>query len=64
MGEPMLSFVRQMRSVSTDPFSGGRNFVSHVAKKEWNVLPVTSTIETQFAVAPGTARAQLRARKS
>lgn len=63
MGEPMVSFVRQMRSVSTDPFSGGRNFVSHSAKKEWNVMPVTSTIETQFAVALGTARAQWRARK-
>ena len=63
MGEPMISFIRQMRSVSTDPFSGGRNFVSHVAKKEWNVMPVTSTIETQYAVAPGTARAQWRARQ-
>lgn len=64
MGEPMISFIRQMRSVSTDPFSGGRNFVSHIAKKEWNIMPVTSTIETQFAVAPGTARAQWRARKA
>ncbi len=63
MGEPMLPFIRQMRSVSSDPYSGGRNFVSHVCKKEWNIVPVTSTIETQFAVAPGTARAQWRLRQ-
>jgi TPP-dependent pyruvate/acetoin dehydrogenase alpha subunit len=55
MGASMIDFVRQMRSSMTDPFSGGRNFVSHIAKKEWNIMPVTSTIETQFAVAPGTA---------
>jgi len=64
MGEPMVSFVRQMRSVSTDPFSGGRNFVSHIAKKEWNVMPVTSTIETQFSVAPGSARVQMKLRRA
>lgn len=62
MGEPMESFVRQMKNVAGDPFSGGRNFGAHIAKREWNVVPVTSTIETQFAVAPGTARAQRRAR--
>ena len=62
MGALMIDFIRQMRNVSQDPFSGGRNFVSHIAKKEWNVMPVTSTIETQFAVAPGTAMAQRRAR--
>ncbi len=63
MGEPMLPFVRQMKNVSTDPYSGGRNFVAHAAKKEWNLMPITSTIETQFLVALGTARAQWRARK-
>lgn len=62
MGAPMIDFVRQMRNVAQDPFSGGRNFVSHIAKKSWNVMPVTSTIETQFSVAPGTAWAQRRAR--
>ena len=63
MGQPMLDFIRQMNSKATDPFSGGRNFVSHICKKEWNVLPVTSTIETQYSVAPGTAMAQTRAYK-
>lgn len=64
MGAPMIDFIRQMKNVSTDPFSGGRNFVAHIAKSEWNVLPVTSTIETQFVVAPGTAMAQARNRKN
>lgn len=64
MGQPTIDFIRQMKCVTTDPFSGGRNFVSHVCKKEWNIVPVTSTIETQFAVAPGTARAQMKRRAS
>ncbi len=63
MGAPMIDFLRQMKSTATDPFSGGRNFVSHLVKKEWNLVPITSTIETQFAVAPGTAMAQARERK-
>jgi len=63
MGSPMIDFIRQMRTVKTDPFSGGRNFTAHVCKKEWNTLPATSTIETQFSIAPGTARAQMRRRK-
>ena len=60
MGEPSVSFIRQMRTVETDPFTGGRNFSSHPLKKEWNIFPVTSTIETQFSVAPGSGRAQWR----
>lgn len=64
MGQPMVDFIRQMRCVSSDPFSGGRNFVSHVCRRDWNIVPVTSTIETQFTVAPGTARAQMKRRES
>jgi len=63
MGSPMIDFIRQMKNSKNDPFSGGRNFVSHVCKKEWNVVPATSTIETQYSVSPGTARAQWRARQ-
>jgi 2-oxoisovalerate dehydrogenase E1 component alpha subunit len=63
MGCDMIDFIRQMKSVVADPFSGGRNFVSHIAKKDWNMVPITSTIETQYVVAPGTAMAQARARK-
>jgi 2-oxoisovalerate dehydrogenase E1 component alpha subunit len=60
MGMEMIDGVRQMGSKATDPFSGGRNFCNHYAVKKWNVMPVTPTIETQYAEAPGTALAQLR----
>lgn len=58
-GEP-IDLYRQMRCVATDPFSGGRNFANHIARKEWNIVPVSSTIETQYAQAPGTAWVQRR----
>jgi len=60
MGADPIDPLRQMRSAATDPYSGGRNFVNHYAIRKWNVVPVTSTIETQYAVAPGTAWAQRR----
>lgn len=60
MGMEPIDAIRQMCSRATDPFSGGRNFVAHFAYSKWNVIPGTSTIETQYAVAPGTALAQLR----
>lgn len=60
MGMPMIDAIRQMASRVTDPFSKGRNFVNHYAIKEWNVMPVTSPIETQYSIAPGTAWAQKR----
>ena len=60
MGGETIDFVRQMASRATDPFTGGRNFVNHVCRREWNIVPGTSTIETQYSVAPGTALAQLR----
>jgi 2-oxoisovalerate dehydrogenase E1 component alpha subunit len=49
-----------MASKATDPHSGGRNFINHFCVPEWNVVPGTSTIETQYSVAPGTALAQKR----
>ena len=60
MGMEMIDCIRQMAAKKTDPYSGGRNFVSHFAVKEWNVMPVTSPIETQYSFAPGTAWAQRR----
>jgi 2-oxoisovalerate dehydrogenase E1 component alpha subunit len=60
MGMPVLDHVRQMAMTRTDPHSMGRNFVCHYAKKEWNVMPVTSVIEVQYAMAPGTALVQKR----
>src|SRR5262245_41358741 len=60
MGMPMIDHVRQLAMRWTDPHSKGRNFVGHYAVKEWNVVPVTSVIEVQFAMAPGTALVQKR----
>lgn len=60
MGLPLIDAIRQMAQRVTDPNSGGRNFVNHFAKREWNVIPGASTIETQYSIAPGTALAQAR----
>ena len=38
----------------------GRNFSGHFAHRDWNVIPVTSVIEVQYAMAPGTALVQKR----
>lgn len=60
MGMDPADEIRQMNNRATDPFSGGRNFCNHYARKEWNVCPVASTIQTQCSIAPGSARAQKR----
>ncbi|HET7501032.1 MAG TPA: thiamine pyrophosphate-dependent dehydrogenase E1 component subunit alpha [Kofleriaceae bacterium] len=60
MGVDPVDSIRQMKCTATDPYSGGRNFPHHYAILEWNVLPVSSPIETQFSMAPGTALAQKR----
>src|SRR5258706_16417961 len=52
---------RQMDNAATDPSSAGRNFVGHFSKFEWNVVPVSSPIEVQYSMAPGTAIANKRA---
>lgn len=60
MGMPMIDHTRQLAMRWTDPHSRGRNFVGHYAIPAWNVVPVTSVIEVQFAMAPGTALVQKR----
>jgi 2-oxoisovalerate dehydrogenase E1 component alpha subunit len=60
MGMPMIEHTRQLAMRATDRHSRGRNFVGHYAIPEWNVVPVTSVIEVQFAMAPGTALVQKR----
>ncbi|MDE2490643.1 MAG: thiamine pyrophosphate-dependent dehydrogenase E1 component subunit alpha [Elusimicrobia bacterium] len=62
MGAKPIDSIRQMRSVATDPYSKGRNFVNHYAIPQWNVAPVTPTIETQYLTAIGTGVAQARAK--
>jgi 2-oxoisovalerate dehydrogenase E1 component alpha subunit len=61
MGADPVDAMRQMKNTVTDPYSGGRNFVGHYSKREWNVAPVSSPIEVQYSVAPGTAIANKRA---
>ena len=60
MGAAPIDSLRQMKNVATDPYSGGRNFANHYSKRDWNVVPVTSTIETQYATAIGTGIAQTK----
>jgi 2-oxoisovalerate dehydrogenase E1 component alpha subunit len=60
MGMSVLDGIRQMAMRVTDPHSRGRNFPGHYARREWNVLPVTSVIELRHTVAPGTALMQKR----
>jgi 2-oxoisovalerate dehydrogenase E1 component subunit alpha len=45
---------------ATDTHSMGRNFSGHYAAAEWNVVPITSVIEVQYLMAPGTAIVQKR----
>jgi 2-oxoisovalerate dehydrogenase E1 component alpha subunit len=58
MGVDPIDSIRQMRNAATDPYSRGRNFVGHFSIRTWNVVPITSPIAVQFAIALGTARAQ------
>lgn len=62
MGAKPIDTIRQMRSVATDPYSKGRNFVNHYAIPEYNVVPVSPTIETQYSTVIGTGIAQARAK--
>jgi 2-oxoisovalerate dehydrogenase E1 component alpha subunit len=60
MGMPLIDGIRQMAMTTTDPHSMGRNFPSHYSVPQWNVVPVSSVIEVQYAMAPGTALVQKR----
>ncbi|MBY0512492.1 MAG: thiamine pyrophosphate-dependent dehydrogenase E1 component subunit alpha, partial [Gemmataceae bacterium] len=60
MGMPMVEHTRQLAMRATDRHSRGRNFVGHYCVPEWNVLPVSSVIEVQYSMAPGTALVQKR----
>ena len=62
LGGKPIDALRQMRSTATDPYSKGRNFVNHYAIPEWNIVPISPTIETQYSTAIGTGIAQARAK--
>ena len=61
LGADPADALRQMKNTATDPYSGGRNFCGHYSMRNWNIVPVSSPIEVQFSMAPGTALAQKRA---
>src|SRR5260370_29698799 len=60
MGMRLIDGIRQMGMTRTDPHSMGRNFPGHFANRDWNVIPVSSVIEVQYVMAPGTAWVQKR----
>jgi 2-oxoisovalerate dehydrogenase E1 component alpha subunit len=60
MGMPLADGIRQIAMTATDPHSRGRNFPGHFARRDWNVIPISSVIEIQYAMAPGTALVQKR----
>lgn len=60
LGAPSIDALRQMHNTKTDPYSQGRNFIGHFSKRAWNVVPITSPIEVQHAIAIGTGLAQKR----
>ncbi len=60
LGEEPIGALRQMKNTATDPYSGGRNFAGHFSARRLNVAPVSSPIEVQYAIAPGTAMMQKR----
>lgn len=61
MGADPVDSLRQMKNTASDPYSGGRNFAGHSSWRKNNVVPISSPIEVQFSMAPGTALAQKRA---
>src|SRR3954468_11791662 len=60
MGMPLIEGIRLMAMTATDTHSLGRNFAGHFAARDWNLIPVTSVIEVQYLMAPGTAHVQKR----
>src|SRR5438552_7239827 len=60
MGMPLSDGIRKMGMTRTDPYSMGRNFSGHFAYRNWNVAPISSVIEIQYAMAPGSAIVQKR----
>lgn len=58
LGADPVDSLRQMKNTASDPYSRGRNFAGHYSARKWNVAPVSSPIEVQYSIAPGTAMAQ------
>jgi 2-oxoisovalerate dehydrogenase E1 component alpha subunit len=64
MGMTMIDAIRLNMNRASDPSTGGRNFSGHYCFPQWNVVPATSPIETQYVMALGTAHVQKRYHKA
>lgn len=60
LGESMEDSFRLLMNRKSDPYTGGRNFCGHYCCPQYNLTPVTSTIETQYSQCIGTAWVQKR----
>ena len=60
MGMPMIDSIRLIMNKATDTSTGGRNFSNHYCYPKMNVVPISSPIEVQYAMAIGTAHVQKR----
>ncbi len=60
LGVDPIDSLRQMKNTATDPYSGGRNFSNHYSIRKWNVVPISSTIETQYLTSIGSGIAHRR----
>ena len=60
LGMEMIDAVRLNMNRATDVCTGGRNFSGHYCFPQWNIVPATSPIETQYVMALGTAHVQKR----
>ena len=49
LGEEPIGALRQMKNTANDPYSRGRNFAGHFSIHAWNIAPVSSPIEVQYA---------------
>ena len=58
MGVQTKDVLRMMLNKKTDPFTQGKNFIHHYCIPEWNIPPISSTIEIQHNWALGTAHVQ------
>jgi 2-oxoisovalerate dehydrogenase E1 component alpha subunit len=60
VGMDVRDSLRLIMNRATDPSTRGRNFSNHYCFPKWNVVPVSSPIEVQYAFAIGTGIAQRR----
>lgn len=58
MGVPPEAFMRQAAMRDSDPFSKGRQMVSHFSEPDFNIIPVSSCVTVEAGKGFGTALVQ------